>query len=91
MWHLEHDSRDSGSQVIARSAVTLTQGKYKRQNNTNTRCNNELHTLYNELGIDKVIKQEDWSVWDTSLEYKNWILAEGLLFLNQKEFDVRER
>ena len=43
-------------QVIASPAVTLTKGKYKRQNNTKSRYNNELHTLYDELDIDKVIK-----------------------------------
>jgi hypothetical protein len=47
---------DSGSQVIARPAVTLTQRKYKCQNNTKTRYNNEFHTLYDELDIGKMIK-----------------------------------
>jgi len=55
--YVTSETRHEGlrQQVTASPAVTLTQGKYKRQNNTKTRYN-ELHTLYDELDIDKVIK-----------------------------------
>jgi len=49
-----------------------------------TRHNNELYTFYNEQDIHKVVKQEDWGGWDTSLECKKWILAERSLYFNQK-------
>jgi hypothetical protein len=47
--------------------------------------------LYDELYTAKVIKQYDWSGWDTSVECKNWITAESLLDLNQKAFDSEFR
>ena len=46
--------------------------------------NYEFYILYHEPDTVKWQKQEDWGGWDTSLEHKYWILAESLLFLNQK-------
>jgi hypothetical protein len=53
-----------------------------------TRYANELYRLYDELDIAKVIKTGNWGGWDTTLECKNWIVAESILFLNQKALDV---
>jgi hypothetical protein len=57
-------------------------GKWK------TRYSNALCTLYDELDIVKVIKTRNWGGWDLTLERKNWIVAESLLFLNQKALDM---
>ena len=52
-----------------------------------TGYNNELYTHYDELDL-AWSKYEDCGVWDTSVECKNWILAESLLFLQQNTLHV---
>jgi hypothetical protein len=53
-----------------------------------TRYSNELYAHYDEIDLVIVVKIGIWGGWDTSLECKNWILAESLLYLNQKTLDV---
>ena len=53
-----------------------------------TRYSNGLYMPYDELDIVKVIKIGILSGWDSSLECKNWILDESLLFLNQETLDL---
>ena len=53
-----------------------------------TRYSNELNTLYDELDIAKVTKTGSWDGWGITLEWKNWIVAESVLFLNQEAVDV---
>ena len=53
-----------------------------------TRHNSKLYTLSDEPDIVKVVKTRRLSGWDTSLECKNWVLAESSLYLNEKSVDV---
>jgi hypothetical protein len=52
-----------------------------------TRYKCELYTIYDEPDIVKVVNIGR-GVWDTSLECKNWILADSLLYLNQNVPDL---
>ena len=53
-----------------------------------TRHKNELYKFYYEQDIVQAIKIERLRCLDTSSETKNWVLAESLLFLNQKAIYV---
>jgi hypothetical protein len=44
-----------------------------------TRYNNVLYMVYDKLDTVRMVKIEECCGWETSLECKNWILAENLI------------
>jgi len=78
----------NGFRIFERRALRMIYGPVNDNGTRRTRCCNVLYTLYDELDIVKVIKTGNWDGWDTTLKRKNLIVAESVLFLNQKALDV---